>query len=154
VLDGLFAETSRVAPKALIRAVNAAVERRREELTRALTSLVAKFTECEQRRDELLDALARDRTLTPLLRQPMNERAEAVVQEFAALRTQQETLRAGLQTLDAQARNVGRILQQADVDRGRWKEPAVRASLQRTLQLMVRRVEVIKQRPGVYTIRI
>lgn len=154
VLEVLFAETSRVAPRALIRAVNEAVERRREELTRALTSLDTQITECEQQRDELLDALVQDKTLTPVLRQAMMARAEAVASKLTNLKTQQETLRAGLQTLDAQARNIGRILQQADVGPKRWQEPAVRVALQRALRLMVRRIEVTRQAPRRYTLEI
>jgi DNA invertase Pin-like site-specific DNA recombinase len=154
VLEALFAETSRVAPRALIRAVNEAVERRREELTRALVTLDEQVAAETAQRDEILDALIRDKTLTPILRQAMMERAESVASKLTYRKTQQETLRAGLQTLDAQARNVGRTLQQADVDPKRWREPAVRAALQRALRLMVRRIEVSRQAPQQYTLEI
>jgi site-specific DNA recombinase len=154
VLEVLFAETSRVAPRALIRAVNEAVERRRDELTRALMTLDEQIAEAMKQRDELLDTLVRDTTLTPLLRQAMMERAEVAVSKLTHVKAQQETLRAGLQTLDAQARNVGRTLQQADVDPKRWREPVVRTALQRALRLMVRRIEVTKQAPREYTLEI
>jgi hypothetical protein len=154
VLEVLFAETSRVAPRALIRAVNEAIERRRGELARALATLDEQAREVTKQRDEILDALIQDKTLTPLLRQAMMERAESVASKLTNLKTQQETLRAGLLTLDAQARNVGRTLQQADVDPKRWREPAVRVALQRALRLMVRRIEVTRQAPRQYTLEI
>lgn len=154
VLEALFAETSRVAPRALIKAVNGAIERRREQLTRALETLGQQVKEAEQQRNTMLDALIEDKQLTPMVRQAMTERAEGLIQSLAEIQGQQATLRAGLETLDTQARTITRTLQQADVDTSRWQEPVVRMALQRALQLMVRRIEVTKQELRQYTVEI
>jgi DNA invertase Pin-like site-specific DNA recombinase len=154
VMEAVFDRTAEHAPQAMIGAVNAAVERRRGELARALETLDRKRGELEQQRNELLDSLVRDRMLKPVLRDAIAERAEEIVTELAAVKSQQETLRVGLETLDTQARTVSRILSQADVDPERWQEAAVNVALQRALRLLVRRIEVTRQGPRNYTIRI
>ncbi len=154
VLEAVFAETSRVAPRALLAALNEAAARRRTELTTALEVLAKQHQELARRRAEALDALVQTRNLSDMRRQALSDRTEAIITELATIEAQQQTLRAGLDSLDAQTRSIEQILRQPNLDPARWEEPSVNAALQRALHIMVRRVEVLKVAPQNYTVKI
>lgn len=154
VLEAAFSETVRIAPAQLTKALSAAVKRRRHELLSALDVLAGQRREHELRRDEALEALLRNSSLSDVLQKAVAQRAEASVSELEKLVSNERTLRAGLNALDSQARNVERILTHPDLDPKRWKVPSVNQALQRALRLMVRRIEVSQQGPGRYTAKI
>lgn len=154
VLGAVFAETVRIAPRTLAKALGTAVERRRSELLSALEVLAGQSRDAELRRDEALDSLLRDRNLSDTVRQAISARAEAAVQELSELETNERTLRAGLSALDSQARSVERTLTNPDLDPARWEEPAANLALQRALRVMVRRIEVSRQSKGRYSVKI
>jgi DNA invertase Pin-like site-specific DNA recombinase len=154
VLATIFAETSRVAPRALLAALNEAAARRRTELTTALEVLSLQHQELAGRRDEALDALVQTRDLSDMLRRALRDRAEATITELVTIEGQQQILRAGLDSLDAQTRSIEQILRQPNLDPARWEEPSVNAALQRALHIMVRRIEVLKVAQRNYTVKI
>jgi hypothetical protein len=131
-----------------------ATPRLRSELTAALAILAVQHQELARRRDEALDALIRAHDLSDVLRKAFSERPEATITELATIEAQQQTLRAGLDSLDAQTRSIEQILRQPNLDPARWEEPAVNAALQRALQVMVRRIEIFRVAPYNYTIKI
>ena len=139
VVEAVFTETARVAPDLLARALREAVARRRDEILSALEVLVEQRLDVEQRRNEALDAVIRDRTLSDTLRQAVQERAEAAVKEAKELEIKERTLRARITALESQARSVEWILTHPDLDPARWEEPVVNLALQRALRVMVRR---------------
>ena len=154
VVERVFAETAQSAPRQLLNALTEAVERRREELTRALRVLEEQQGELQQRRDEALDSLIRNHDLSPILRQALSERAEAAVQALTELDAKKHIIQVGLETLDNQARTIERVLRQPDLDPSRWQEPAPNRALQRALRMMVRKIEVVRVGEGSYTVKI
>jgi hypothetical protein len=154
VLDAVFAETSRVAPKRMLKELHEAVERRRRELTQALAVAEAQKQQLMQRRDQDLDAIVAGQDLPSALRQALISRAEASNQALIDIEAQERTLQLGLESLEVQARNTAAMLSQPNLDPARWAEPEVNSALQRALRVMVRKIHLSRQTNGKFTIEI
>jgi hypothetical protein len=115
VLEVVLADLRERSEEALLAEINAAVERRRAELEKAIELAEERLAELERRRGAALDALAACDEVEEQIRK----------------------LQLGIEVLDEKARAIMLILTDPLLDPSRWQEPEATHALKRALKLLV-----------------
>jgi DNA invertase Pin-like site-specific DNA recombinase len=150
VLHSLFADVQQRALKILTARLRTAVGRRRNGLLAALRLLERERTDISRRRDELRCALARP-GISPIVEAELLAGLEDALRILETLEHEQQTLHAGLQTLERQAHAVAEIASQLP-DLTRWRVPEVHWAHKHAIRLLVRCAVLVQQEPGIYRV--
>lgn len=151
VLDVVFADLKERSQEALLVEINAAVERRRAELVKAIALAGERLAELEQRRSTALDALTfQFKHVSERIRTALAEQADAAVATCDEAEEQIRKLRLGIAVLDEKARAIELTLTDPFLDPARWNEPEAHFALKRALNLLVHAMVLREEGPGAY----
>jgi DNA invertase Pin-like site-specific DNA recombinase len=155
VLDVVLADLRERSQDELIAEINAAIERRRDELEQAIDLAGQRLAELEQRRSAALDALTfQFKNASERVRAALAEQADDAVAACDEAAEQIRKLQLGIGVLDERARSIERTLTDPFLDPARWNEPGAHFALKRALSLLVHAMTLREEAPGAYYVEV
>lgn len=155
VLEVVLADLRERSQEALLAEINAAVERRRVELEKAIELAEERLAELERRRGAALDALTFQlKNASERVRAALAEQADDALAACDEAEEQIRKLQLGIEVLDEKARAIELTLTDPFLDPARWNEPEAHFALKRALNLLVHGMTVRQEGPGAYYVEV
>ncbi|GAB4444914.1 MAG: hypothetical protein OHK0015_46740 [Chloroflexi bacterium OHK40] len=155
VLEVVLADLQERSQEALLAEINAAVERRRAELEKAIELAEERLAELERRRSAALDALTFQlKSASERVRAALAEQADDALAACDEAEEQIRKLQLGIEVLDEKARSIELTLTDPFLDPARWNEPEAHFALKRALNLLVHGMTVRQEGPGAYYVEV
>lgn len=155
VLEVVLADLQARSQEALLAEINAAVERRRAELEKAIELAEERLAELERRRGAALDALTFQlKNASERVRAALAEQADDALAACDEAEEQIRKLQLGIEVLDEKARAIELTLTNPFLDPACWNEPEAHFALKRALNLLVHGMTVRQEGPGAYYVEV
>jgi len=149
VLEVVLADRQARSQEALLAEINAAIERRRAELVKAIELAAERLAELERRRGAALDALAFQlKNASEHTRAALAEQTDRMLLTYDEMEAQIHKLRLGMTVLDEKARAIELTLTDPSLDPARWNQPEAHFALERALNLQVHGMTMQQEGPG------